>query len=118
MGAESVFGPREVSLDDMALGAEGGNVLEEEGPSGRRLSPDWIYMISKRIDKEIPNILFQMNDHHSRYARSAVCQTHEAGHDSPFLQAFDFDHPGDHLYENCVSNFGPAITSIQQLVHE
>jgi len=38
--AESVLGPREVSLDDIARGAEGGNPFDEEGPSGTRFSPD------------------------------------------------------------------------------
>jgi len=47
VGAESVFGPRDVSLDDMARGAEGGRDLE--GPSSTRLSSDCIHMISNRV---------------------------------------------------------------------
>lgn len=46
VGAESVFWLREVSVDDMARGAEGGSVLEE-GVSETRLSPDCMCIISK-----------------------------------------------------------------------
>jgi len=47
VGVESVFVAREISVDDMAHGAEGGRDLE--GPSSTRLSSDWIHMISNQV---------------------------------------------------------------------